>query len=100
MNTRVGKLTTDALCFSKKRAGSPWAHVTGIKGSGEAVENCKIFSITDLLVGQLWSAEEYLYIAETPGNVFFQHVHFNMDFNVFIIILINDSFTFFFFTNK
>ncbi len=50
INTRIGRSTTGALCFSQMRAGSPWAHVTDVNGSGEAVENVMLhvtsFSMT------------------------------------------------------
>ena len=45
------------------RAGSPWAPVIDVKGSGEAKENAMLpatsFSMTGLVVGQWWSVESY-----------------------------------------
>ncbi len=59
----IGRFATCTLCFSQMRAGSPWAHVTDVKGSGEAVENVMLpvtsFSMTGLVVGQWWSGEAY-----------------------------------------
>ncbi|KAI4871280.1 hypothetical protein NFI96_019807, partial [Prochilodus magdalenae] len=50
-NTRIGKFTTDALCFSQMKAGSHWAHVTE---SRDAVESDLLpvtcFSMTGLAV--------------------------------------------------
>ena len=49
--------------FSQMRAGSPWAPVIDVKGSGEAKENALLpatsFSMTGLVVGQWWSRESY-----------------------------------------
>ena len=49
--------------FSQMRAGSPWAPVIDVKGSGEAKENAMLpatsFSMTGLVVGQWWSRESY-----------------------------------------
>lgn len=54
-----------ALCFSRIRVGSTWALVTGVKGSGDAVENVMLpltsFSMTGLVVAQWWSGEAYLW---------------------------------------
>ncbi len=62
LNARIGRSATGTLCFLQ-RAGSPWAHVTDVKGSGEAVENITLpvtsFSMTGLVVGQWWSGEAY-----------------------------------------
>ncbi len=50
LNTRSGLSAIGTLRFSQMRAGSPWAHVTDVKGHGEAVENVMLpvtlFSMT------------------------------------------------------
>ncbi len=63
LNTKIGMSATGTLCFSQMSAGSPCAHVTDVKGSGEAVEN----SMTSLVVGQWWYGEQSMW-AELSGE--------------------------------